>query len=399
MREGMSAGKGLRATASMRIACRARSVVSSVAAVSLLIAFVTRVLLAGINWYTLRVFPPPWTDNGIVIGGWAIWDTGYYTSIAINGYDTGDPGAPAFFPLFPLLIRGGMELFGMELTHPSGSIIAVGIATICFLALVPLFAMLVRDRFGDGVALTATVLLCVSPFSFFLTAGYTESLFLLLVVVALMLGGKGHWVTAAIVAALASATRSTGLALLPALLYMAFRQNASWRDRLAVLAISPLGLVAFGLHLWQQFGNPLQFLKAQEQWSGREFRIWFFFDRIFVHPRTLLYGGPDRHDLYVPVILLNVVIWAISLVSLYWVFRWIGGGIAIFTAMIVVFHGLVSWISLGRYLLPAIGVYIVIALAIERSPWREPLRMLLLLPSAMLLVMLLIMFGHGHWVI
>lgn len=92
--------------------------ISSVAIQALLFAIVSRVMLAGVAWYTLRVFPTvgPNANLGPVIGGWAIWDTGYYTRIAIEGYVTDDPGVPAFFPLYPLIIRLLMEILGLPLT-------------------------------------------------------------------------------------------------------------------------------------------------------------------------------------------------------------------------------------------------------------------------------------------
>jgi hypothetical protein len=365
----------------------------------LVFAIITRVLFVGINWYTLRVLPPNWSDMGIVIGGWAIWDTGYYTRIAIEGYHTADPGISAFFPLFPLLIRTGVEVFRLDLSHQDASIAAVAIANACFFLVVPLFAALVQQLCNESVARTATMFLCVSPYSFFFNAGYTESLFLLLVVLTFRFGNDKKWIRGAMWAALAGATRSTGLALLPALLFMAWRSGAGRRDLIVVSIVPALGLAAFSLHLWLRLGDPLAFVTAQEQWSGFEFRVRFFSQRIFADPSVLIYGGPDYHDLYVPVVFLNVVLWGLGLISLYWVIKWIGGGIAVFTSIIVVSHGLFSWISLGRYLLPAIGVYLVLAIMLEQSSWREVIKPMFYVCSACLLVMLLIMFGHGYWVI
>ena len=57
-------------------------------------------------------------------------------------------------------------------------------ANLCFLAMVVVLAKVIAIHHGDDVALTATTLLMVSPMAFFLNAGYSESLFLLCVVVA-----------------------------------------------------------------------------------------------------------------------------------------------------------------------------------------------------------------------
>lgn len=239
----------------------------------------------------------------------------------------------------------------------------------------------------------------MSPFSFFFNAGYTESLFLLLVVLSVRSASGDQWLLAALFAGLASATRSTGIILLPALFLMAWQVRAGRRNLLGIVFGSASGLVAFSAYLWWKLGDPVAFLTAQERWSGREFRVRFFFERIFVNSSHLLYGGPDYHDLYVPVILLNVVLWAISLGTIWWVFRWTNVGVGVLTGLLVISHGWISWISLGRYLLPAIGVYIVIARAVENSPGAQVAKMAMVTLSSLLLAMLLIMFGHGYWVI
>ena len=151
--------------------------------------------------------------------------------------------------------------------------------------------------------------------------------------------------------------------------------------------------------LWWQVGDPLASLAAQEYWGGRDFRIGFFSERIFGQPRTLIHGGPDVHDPCLPIVLLGVAMWGIGLAGLYGVVRRVGGGIAVFTAMLVVSQGLVSWVSLGRYLLPAIGVYVVAAIWIERSRHRETLLTAAVSVSVLLLSLLMVMFGHAHWVV
>jgi hypothetical protein len=60
---------------------------------------------------------------------------------------------------------------------------------------------------------------------------------------------------------------------------------------------------------------------------------------------------------------------------------------------------LISWISLGRYLLPAIGAYIVLAKALDHVPWPQMIKIGVVAISSILLTMLVIMFGHGYWVI
>jgi hypothetical protein len=99
------------------------------------------------------------------------------------------------------------------------------------------------------------------------------------------------------------------------------------------------------------------------------------------------------------VIVLNVVLLAIWLISLPWVWRLLDPGIALFSTLIVVIHGAMTWVSLGRYLLPAIGFYIVAAILLTRPGWREWPRELVVVSSSLLLTMLTILFAHGFWAI
>ena len=330
-----------------------------------------------------------------VTGGWAPWDTGHYIRIAMNGYGAGDdPGSPAFFPLFPLLMRALTWLPALEPTSSGLAVAAVLIANVYFLAAVPLFAMLAERACGREIALTASALLCLSPFSFFFSAGYTESLFLLLVVGAFLLATDGRWTLASVVAALATATRVSGVALPAALLLTAWTRGESRRELLTIALVSPLGIVAYMAYTWQVLGDPLAFLTAQGDWGGWRARTGHFLKVFLTSPGELLYG-----NVVLVVVLLNVLMGLLWLASLPWVWRNLDGGLALFTSLLVLVHGATTWNSLRRYLLPAIGFYIAAAALLARPEARGWPRDVAVAVSAMLLTMLTVIFGHGGWVI
>lgn len=375
---------------------------------SLLILLATRLLVFGASWFTLGIMPrlpfyPAQLPDTFLPGirwldGWARWDTSHYVTIALHGYG-GDgnqsyDGGLGFFPLFPLLMRGLVALSGLEPTEGRLAVTAIAIAGVCFAVAVPVFAHFVNRRFGADVARTAVVLLCVSPFSYFFSAGYSESLYLMLVVLTFAFADRRWWIAAAIIAGLATSSRLAGLAMPPALLLLAWRQHASVRDLIGITLISPLGVAAFVGYTWRRFDDPLAYFHAQQHWGGWREHVGEYITLFTQHPREALLGDPRNQ-----VIVLNVALLVIWLASLPWVWRLLDPGIALFTTLIVVAHGLMTWVSLGRYLLPAIGFYIVAAILLTRPGWREWPRDIVIAGSTVLLTMLTILFSHGFWTI
>lgn len=387
---------------------RAKVALDSLTVQSLLILLATRLLLMGASWFTLGIlprlplYPAQLPDSFLAdtrwLDGWARWDTAHYVAIALYGYgDAANPshdGGLGFFPLYPLLMRGAVALTGIAPTEGRLAVAAIAISWVCAAVAIPVFAGLVNRRFGADVARTAVVLLCVSPFSYFLWAGYSEALFLLLVVVAFALADRRWWLAAAIVVALATASRLAGLALPPALLLLAWRRGASPRDLLGVAVLSPLGAAAFAGYTWWRFDDPLAYFHAQQHWGGWREHVGDYLALFARQPREALLGDPRNQ-----VIVLNVALLVVWLGSLPWTWRRLDPGIALFTTLIVVAHGVMTWVSLGRYLLPAIGFYIAAAVLLTRPGWRGWLRDIVVTGSTVLLTMLTILFAHGFWTI
>src|SRR5438105_11866786 len=99
----------------------------------------------------------------------------------------------------------------------------------------------------------------------FLQAVYSESLFLLLVLGAFALAERGRFAAGGITTGLAILARPAGVALLPALVLLAWRR----RDRaraLACLALAVPVAAVYPLLLWRQVGDPWAFAHAQDRW-------------------------------------------------------------------------------------------------------------------------------------
>jgi hypothetical protein len=146
--------------------------------------------------------------NNALAGIWLRWDTAWYLEIARHGYSC--YGSSAFLPLYPLLIRIVGTLFlGNDLAA------ALVISSLASFIAFSLLYQLAQELTGSATTAKAAVIaLAVFPTSLFLMAGYTESLFLALAIGASLTARRGFWLTAGILAALATLTRLQGIILL-----------------------------------------------------------------------------------------------------------------------------------------------------------------------------------------
>src|SRR5215213_3231929 len=235
----------------------------------------SRLFFFGVGFVAAAFLPwvVPWEERSIAPdpalegfwGLWTHWDGLIYIAIAAQGYEANDPERPAFFPLFPMLIRGGAAL-GVPITL-WGVLVSL-VAT--FFALYFVY-QIAEKHWGLKVARIAVLTFAFFPTAFFLNAVYSEALF-----VAFAAGS--YWAAyvrrdlflAGLLGALAAATRNTGVLLLIPLVYLWLRNRSEfgWRG-LWQLALVPAGLLGYMILLWYKFGDPLIFVNAQTAW-GRE---------------------------------------------------------------------------------------------------------------------------------
>jgi hypothetical protein len=227
-----------------------------------------------------------WLSGGFDARGalevWNRWDAPHYLDIVVFGYravDTGDLIGPngyrsvypgdlplyiVFYPLFPWAATVVNALVGDPL------ISALVVATVASLFVAPLMYRLVRIDEEPGVALRAAWFLLVFPTAYFLHIGYTESIFLALVLGSFLAARTGRWWIAGLLGGLAALTRINGLVLLLALPAEAVTQYAALprterRIRLEWLSIGLVG-VGFAAYLALNqvvYGDPFEFLRVQ----------------------------------------------------------------------------------------------------------------------------------------
>jgi len=177
---------------------------------------------------------------GYVLAGSADrFDAGYYLDIAKHGYGSLASGRAAFFPLYPLLIRV------LTFFTRSDVVAAVAISAVSFLLALVLLHRLTELELGRRAADATVLLLAFSPLSFFFTAVYTESLFLLLSVATVLMARRGKWELACVLASLATLTRPTGVLLVVALVIIRLLSLRRVDRRLAWALLPPAALLGY----------------------------------------------------------------------------------------------------------------------------------------------------------
>ena len=217
-----------------------------------------------------KVFDPTRISSSLGLVGNALaassvrWDSIHYLEIARDGYF--HPIDASYFPLYPLLLRTVGWVIGSSVW--AGMLISAVSFTIALLLLHRLTELELGRRIADATVLA----LAFAPLSFFFTAVYTESLYLVLSVGALYAARRERWVLAAALAMLAALTRDTGILLVVPIALMHFRSRGLTVGRLPWLALVPAGVFGFLFYLHSRgFGwlAPLHYESAyHRQFAG-----------------------------------------------------------------------------------------------------------------------------------
>ncbi|MBB5939767.1 hypothetical protein FHS42_006863 [Streptomyces zagrosensis] len=213
---------------------------------------------------------------GSVLVPFERWDWSHFLHIARDGYfpeqaapgHSGGDSREAFFPGFPLLLRAvhtvvpSWTAAGLLISFVAGAVAVLALARIARL-------YLPHAEAGHR----AVLFLLLSPCAIFLAAGYSEALFLALALPAWLLAQRQHWPCAALLTALATAVRVSGLFLAAAIavqFVLSARAHRNWRPLpwLALPAV-PLGLYTWYLHA--HTGDWMAWKHAQERGWYRNF--------------------------------------------------------------------------------------------------------------------------------
>lgn len=298
-------------------------------------------------------------------------DVVHYATIAQDGYlhapfDLSDRRSHefAFFPLFPLLL--------WLLGHLTADVILWSAALsnlFFFLALILLYKLTLEFGYDESVASRTLFYLAAFPVSYFFSAPFTESLFVLLTVGSFYAAKRERWWVAGVVGLLAAATRLTGVLLLPALLVLSWQMYRSLPvKKILGLLLIPFGLFAYMFYSWWLSGDALAFKHAAEAWNRKP--SLFFVNALFqylMHPQTIA-DAWNIHWLSV----------AAALLCFFCVFvlarrrEW---ALAVYTLMSVVLplsSGVLQ--SMGRYTMGFFPVFIALGIVARSERWDQTIR-------------------------
>ena len=323
-----------------------------------------------------------------LLSRWHHWDALHYGWIAEQGYRLDDPeqGRAAFFPAFPMLLRGLHDL-GLDVTF-AGILVSLVAGAIGAVALARLAEL---DTRGTGGL--AVLVLVASPAAVFLAAPYSEGLFLAFALPAWLMARQGRWLAAGLLTAGAASVRVTGIFLAAALVVQWLTEPAG-RRRLAdaaALLLPAVPVLAYMAFLHAGSGDWLAWVHAQQTgWDRTPTWPWRSFATSW-HDAQI---GSQRTE-FVYVARLELVAMAAGVATTVWCGlrrRW---GEATYVGLTVVALGTSGhYMSVHRAALLWWPLWVWVAGAMRDRPWALRIYLAISLPVAAALALA---YCTGHW--
>jgi Gpi18-like mannosyltransferase len=361
-----------------------KRVIVEIIAIILAIKFFS-FILAPLSWAVLKNQPCD------IISLWNRWDAPHFVDIAKNGYTDVGEGRYfiVFLPLYPFLIRLLASVIG------NYEVSALLISNIASLFAGVYLYKLVKIDCSHSTALKSVFYLSLFPTSYFLIAGYTESLFLFLTIGCFFYVRKGNWLPAGVMGMLASATRLTGLVLVPSLVYEFLSQKSKTKSRNVMnaffLCMISFGFISYLVLNYLVYGSAFAFLEIQREhwskhlappWEGLLGALWVIFwrdpvQKVFVGVAEVLFGLFGLFCIsYAFIIKLR------PSYTIYMLLTWLAVASTSY------------WLSMPRYLLSMFPIFILFAVIADK---REELHYVMTTAFLLFFSLFLILFTQGYW--
>jgi hypothetical protein len=203
------------------------------------------------------------------------WDGPWYRNIAEHGYllIPGRQSDPAFFPLFPMLLRA---VHGLGLSYLTNGLLLANAAFLCGILV---FYELGCRVVSTEIARTGAIIAALFPMSYVFSMTYPESIVFAALSLALLFAVERRWSACALAGTVAALTRPEALFFALPLLAIAVEHERTGqleRGRAVGAALAPLAsLAAFPLYLGWTLHDAFAWSRAQQAW-GRSFQLGGF---------------------------------------------------------------------------------------------------------------------------
>lgn len=360
----------------------------------------------------------------LLVQAWNQWDARYfYARLALHAYPHWYD--VVFPPLYPLLTAAVTALTG----HTHVVLAALIVSNLGTLGACVAVALLAQHELSDKRMSRQSVrVLLTYPLAFFLTAPYTEGLFITFAALALLSARRGWWYRAALCAWLATETRISGVALVLPLAVEYGRQSVWWRSsswrrawwhqvqglahpwrhvlRSVLPAVAVLGAVPLALVIQMLIGqvaahDPLEFIHGERGWGHVLMWPW---QSVGVIAGGLLHAPVGSYDQARGLLDVIPIVFCTGVTLLAAWRRWIPGSFVLYTAALIMSCILAPItgihfdpaVSAGRYLLCALPITLLLAKWSAYRPWLDTL---LVTGGFALQAVLLVYWLHGGWIV
>ncbi|HXY91037.1 MAG TPA: glycosyltransferase family 39 protein [Acidimicrobiia bacterium] len=320
----------------------------------------------------------------------AVWDGGWYTAIAEQGYPHRLPLGPhgraaqsvfGFFPGYPLMVRAATSVTGMS-TQDAGFVLTTAGGLVATLGV----WAIARKLCGDEVGRRSALLFVFFPGAFVFSFMYAEGVMLAFAVLALLAVMERRWFAAGLLAAVATAIRPNACVLVVCFAWAAvaaIRERHEWRALVAPI-LAPLGAVSFFAYEGHRLGGTYGFwFRVQDEgWNQRfDFGVntvkkvlWLVDDYSGVTAQAVLTAG------FVAMVALLVLLW-----------RWKPPAVLTIWTVGILFLALTSEQqgARPRYLLTAFPLVIAAARELDGEVFRWVLTV-----SACLMMLMTVLVAH-----
>lgn len=317
---------------------------------------------------------------------WDHWDARWYREIAEKGYVPPNTG---FFPVLPLVMRVAGPVLG-------GPIYASLIVNLIAGTVAAVLLRRVAAHWGfDGK--WAVIALATAPTTVFLSAPYTEAIFLACALGAWLGALSGRYWVMAVLASLAALTRVNGFFLIVALVVLLVTRRVPWRVYAWLLV--PLGAVGLLLTYMHSIrGNWFEWKVAQEENWNRDFvgpvsafeKSWTAAVRSGSDPDFTWFSYNEMFMARLEI--LAAVVFVAAVIGLVVWRRWPEAVYTGLTAAALLTT--TNYASLPRYLLVAWPVILIAGWLLARSSLVRWAWAAIIAPLAVLLV---VGFSYGNW--